>query len=429
MKIVRKTSVFSLLLALAMVVSMLAVPAAAVSSGPRLVTASEEATSQEVGFTGLPDGCQSLQVTFDLSADSAVYAFAADNSVSSIPGVYTTFKQDGAKVTVYVTAKSGALTDNGTLTLGVISTVDTPFTVTKALDMKTLDSGLGETTYPTVDEDGVTGEVVTTWPITVKSAAGGKVTASPTRAAAGDTVTLTVQPEDGYQLEKLTASDRSGKTLTLADKGEGKYTFTMPSSAVTVTAAFQGGETAVTLPFTDVAADSWYYDSVAYVYEKGLMGGTGDGLFAPDLTTSRAMIVTILYRLENSPAVTTSAGFTDVAADTWYTDAVNWANANGIVTGYGDGRFGPEDTITREQMAVILYRTAKLLGRDVSARADLSGYTDAANVGEYAVEAMQWAVAQGLLTGTDAGALLPSGSATRSQAAALLMRFCENVLK
>ena len=246
-------------------------------------------------------------------------------------------------------------------------------------------------------------------------------------------VTLTGADETpdigGKALEKLTASDRSGKTLTLADKGEGKYTFTMPSSAVTVTAAFQGGETAVTLPFTDVAADSWYYDSVAYVYEKGLMGGTGDGLFAPDLTTSRAMIVTILYRLENSPAVTTSAGFTDVATDTWYTDAVNWANANGIVTGYGDGRFGPEDTITREQMAVILYRTAKLLGRDVSARADLSGYTDAANVGEYAVEAMQWAVAQGLLTGTDAGALLPSGSATRSQAAALLMRFCENVLK
>ena len=280
-----------------------------------------------------------------------------------------------------------------------------------------------------MDEDGVTGEVVTTWPITVKSATGGKVTVSPTRAPAGMSVTLTVQPEEGRQLEQLTAVDASGKTLELRDRGEGRYTFTMPSSAVTVTATFQGGETAVTLPFTDVAADSWYYDSVAYVYEKGLMGGTGDGLFAPDLTTSRAMIVTILYRLENSPAVTTSAGFTDVAADTWYTDAVNWANANGIVTGYGDGRFGPEDTITREQMAVILYRAAKLLGRDVSARADLSGYTDAANEGEYAVEAMQWAVAQGLLTGTDAGALLPSGSATRSQAAALLMRFCENVLK
>lgn len=223
-------------------------------------------------------------------------------------------------------------------------------------------------------------------------------------------------------LQPLGITAAAGATVAI-------YTFTMPSSAVTVTATFQGGETAVTLPFTDVAADSWYYDSVAYVYEKGLMGGTGDGLFAPDLTTSRAMIVTILYRLENSPAVTTSAGFTDVAADTWYTDAVNWANANGIVTGYGDGRFGPEDTITREQMAVILYRAAKLLGRDVSARADLSGYTDAANVGEYAVEAMQWAVAQGLLTGTDAGALLPSGSTTRSQAAALLMRFCENVLK
>ena len=428
MKTVRKTPVFSLLLTLAMVISLLAVPASAASGGPRLVTSSQEATSQTVGFTGLTDGCQSLQVTFDLSADGTDYAFAADSSLSAIPGVYTTFKRDGAQVTVYVTAKSGTLTADGTLTLGTISTADTLFTVTQAVELKTLDSSLMETTYPTVDESGVSGTVVTTWPITVNSTAGGKVTASPSRAAAGTTVTLTVQPEAGRQLEQLTASDRSGKTLTLTDKGEGRYTFTMPSSAVTVTAAFRGGETAAALPFTDVAADSWYHDSVAYVYEKGLMGGTGDGLFAPDLTTSRAMIVTILYRLENSPAVTGAAGFTDVASGTWYTDAVAWADGNGIVTGYGDGRFGPEDTITREQMAVILYRTAKLLGRDVSARADLSGYTDAASVGEYAVEAVQWAVAQGLLTGSDAGALLPSGSATRSQAAALLMRFCENVL-
>ena len=426
----RKTSVFSLLLALAMAVSLLAIPASAASGGPRLVLSShEEGTSQEVGFTGLPDGCQNLQVTFALSSDGAVYDFAADNSVNAIPGVYTTFKQDGANVTVYITAKSGALTADGALTLGVISTADTPFTVVKASEMKTLDSGLGETTYPTVDESGVTGTVVTTWPVTVNAGTGGKVTASPTRAAAGTTVTLTVQPEDGRQLQQLTASDRSGKALTLTDKGNSKYTFTMPASAVTVTAAFRGGETAVTLPFTDVAADSWYYDSVAYVYEKGLMGGTGDGLFAPDLTTTRGMIVTILYRLAGSPAAANAAGFADVETGAWYTDAVNWANANGIVTGYGDGRFGPQDTITREQMAVILYRYARSLGKDVSGAADLSRYTDAAGIGEYAVEAVSWAAVKGLLTGTDAGALLPSGSATRSQAAALLMRFCENVLK
>lgn len=424
MKIVRKTSVFSLLLALAMVVSMLAVPAAAASSGPRLVISSEEATSQEVGFTGLPDGCQSLQVTFDLSADSAVYAFAADNSVSSIPGVYTTFKQDGAKVTVYVTAKSGALTDNGTLTLGVISTVDTPFTVTKALDMKTLDSGLGETTYPTVDEDGVTGEVVTTWPITVKSATGGKVTVSPTRAPAGMSVTLTVQPEEGRQLEQLTAVDASGKTLELRDRGEGRYTFTMPSSAVTVTATFQGGETAVTLPFTDVAADSWYYDSVAYVYEKGLMGGTGDGLFAPDLTTSRAMIVTILYRLENSPAVTTSAGFTDVAAGTWYTDAVNWAAAAGIVTGTGTG-FDPDGTITREQLCTILIRYMETAGLELDQVADTSGLTDLNTVSSWAGDSVELCVKYGLIFGKPGGLCDPQGTATRAEIAAVLARFVQ----
>ena len=426
----RKTSVLSLLLALAMAVSLLAVPASAASGGPRLVVSSDkEATSQEVGFTGLPDGCQSLQVTFALSEDSTVYAFAADSSVSDIPGVYTTFKQDGANVTVYVTAKSGALTADGALTLGVISTADTPFTVVKASDMKTLDSGLGETTYPTVDENGVTGDVVTTWPVTVNAAAGGKVGVSPSRAPIDMSVTLTVQPQEGYRLESLTAVDASGKALDLRDRGDGRYTFTMPASAVTVTASFRGGEAPAGLPFTDVVSGSWYYDSVAYVYEKGLMGGTGDGLFAPDLITTRGMIVTILYRLAGSPAATAAAGFADVAAGAWYADAVNWANANGIVTGYGDGRFGPEDTITREQMAVILYRYARSLGKDMSAAADLSAYTDAAGIGEYAVEAVGWAAAKGLLTGTDAGALLPSGSATRSQAAALLMRFCENVLK
>ena len=188
---------------------------------------------------------------------------------------------------------------------------------------------------------GVTGDVVTTWPVTVNAAAGGKVGVSPSRAPIGMSVTLTVQPQEGYRLESLTAVDASGKALDLRDRGDGRYTFTMPASAVTITASFQGGEAPAGLPFTDVVSGSWYYDSVAYVYEKGLMGGTGDGLFAPDLTTTRGMIVTILYRLAGSPAATAAAGFVDVAAGAWYADAVNWANANGIVTGYGDGPLRP----------------------------------------------------------------------------------------
>ena len=176
-----------------------------------------------------------------------------------------------------------------------------------------------------------------------------------------------------------------------------------------------------------MASGSWYYDSVAYVYEQGLMGGTGEGRFSPDLTTSRAMIVTILYRLEGSPAVSGGASFADVTAGQWYSDGVAWASANGIVTGYSNGSFGPDDTITREQMAAILYRYARYKGYDLSAQAALDGYADAAQVSAYAADAMKWAVGSGLITGTSGTTLSPAGSATRAQAAVILARFCQTL--
>ena len=159
-----------------------------------------------------------------------------------------------------------------------------------------------------------------------------------------------------------------------------------------------------------------------------MMDGIGNNLFSPNGTTTRAMIVTILHRLENQPA-SGSSTFTDVPANQWYTNAVAWAAANGIVDGYGDGRFGPNDTITREQMAAILYRYAQFKGYDVSNTGNLSGYTDAAQVSEWARTAMGWANAQGLITGNTATTLNPTGSATRAEVATILMRFVENVAK
>ena len=181
------------------------------------------------------------------------------------------------------------------------------------------------------------------------------------------------------------------------------------------------------LPFVDVPSGSWYEDAVWYVYENGLMAGTSDTTFAPDITTSRGMIVTILYRLEGTPAISGASGFTDVADGQYYTDAVAWAAANNIVGGYGNGLFGPNDTITREQMAAILYRYAQYKGYDVTASADLSGYSDAAQVSSYALAALQWANAEGLVNGTSDTTLTPGGSATRAQVAVILMRFCENI--
>ena len=182
------------------------------------------------------------------------------------------------------------------------------------------------------------------------------------------------------------------------------------------------------LPFTDVTKGDWFYDAVQYVYDKGMMNGVDGGRFAPNAATSRAMIVTILYRLENEPAVSGKSPFTDVAAGQWYTNAVAWAAANGIVTGTTDTTFAPNGNITREQMAAILYRYASYKGLDVSRQADLSGYADANAISAYAKQAMAWANGQGLITGVTATTLRPDGNAVRAQAATILMRLCEQVL-
>lgn len=178
------------------------------------------------------------------------------------------------------------------------------------------------------------------------------------------------------------------------------------------------------LPFTDVNDDDWFSDVVRYVYEQGLMTGTSDREFSPNLTTTRGMIVSILNRLEGGPTAE-AAGFTDVADGDWYADAVNWAASEGIVAGYEDQTFRPNDPITREQLAAMLMNYAAWKGEDVSARADLSSYNDAASVSSWAVETVQWAVAEGLISGMPGNLLEPQGSATRAQVAAILERFLE----
>lgn len=260
---------------------------------------------------------------------------------------------------------------------------------------------------------------------------GGSVKVSPIRTSRGDTVTITVDPDAGYELGTLVVTDSRGNRIDVERQSDTRYTFEMPSGRVTVEATFvevTEEPSPTVLPFTDVPASAWYYDAVEFVYERGMMAGTGNNQFSPNVTTTRAMIVTILHRLENQPAAGSSS-FTDVPAGQWYTDAVTWAAANGIVGGYGDGRFGPNDTITREQMAVILYRYAQFKGYDVSNTGNLSRYTDAGQVSTWARTAMGWANAQGLITGNTATTLNPTGSATRAEVATILMRFCEDVAR
>jgi len=177
------------------------------------------------------------------------------------------------------------------------------------------------------------------------------------------------------------------------------------------------------LPFGDVSMGDWFFEEVAYVYNAGLMSGTSETVFSPSGTTTRGMIVTILHRMEGKPDGTGT--FSDVASGDYYAKAVAWAADNGIVSGYGNGRFGPGDAITREQLAAILYRYAQNCGRNMERSGDLSAFADEDKVSAYAVQAMQWAVGEGLISGVGSGMLDPAGTATRAQAAAILSRFCK----
>ncbi len=414
-------------------------PLAHAAGGLRLVTSSQEAASQEVGFSGVSSNCQSFQATFNLSNSTAIYDFMANDVLDALPGIYTTYKQEGSAVTVYVTTKSGVLTSDGSLTLGTISANDgTNFTVEKASGVKVVGADNSETTYTQVDQGGSSGgsssggsssggsssggSTTTTRTITIQSSFGGKVTASASQAAQGKVITLTALPNSGYVLKSLTVTTASGTSVPVANQSSGKYTFTMPAAAVTVKAVFAAQETDPDFPFADVAKGSWYYEGVRYAYENGLMSGTGEGTFSPDLPTSRGMLVTILYRLAGSPAAG-SASFTDVAKGQWYADGVAWASANGVVSGYPDGSFRPNDTITREQMAAILYQYARIQGKLDDSRADLSIFSDLDSLSAYAKEPMSWAVAQGLFSGVSADTLAPGGSTTRAQAAVILTAF------
>lgn len=267
----------------------------------------------------------------------------------------------------------------------------------------------------------------TTYKVTTSAVNNGGVNASPSNAEKGATITITLSPNKGYKLDKLTVTDGSGKSVSTVKKSDTVYTFTMPASAVTVGVSYaKADETPSKTTFNDVSANDWFASAVDYVTGKGMMNGTADNTFSPKANTTRGMVVTVLYRLENQPS-TSAASFTDVASGAYYANAVAWANANGIVSGYGSGKFGPNDKVTREQLAAILYRYAQYKKYDVSGANSLDGYTDVQSVSSYAVPALQWANAAGVVTGKSGSKLDPKGYATRAEVAAMLMRFCENV--
>lgn len=260
----------------------------------------------------------------------------------------------------------------------------------------------------------------------------GTVTVSPKNPQKGDKVTITTTPEDGYTVDTVKVTDTNGKIVEVTPNDDGTYTFVQPSGKVTITVTFRQmtdtsdcprDESCPMAPFTDADRSAWYHDGIHYCVEHGLMVGTGKTTFSPNNTTTRGMIVTILWRQEGSPLVSTSLDYDDVKPEDWYGEAVRWADSAGVVTGYGNGKFGPNDPITREQMAAMLWRYAG----SPKANGSLSSFADGAQTSSWAQPAMIWAVEQGLIAGVGNDRLKPGGQATRAQAATILMRFAQDV--
>jgi len=305
---------------------------------------------------------------------------------------YTVLAKSGLTSGVYLTDPSGALASN----YYVSSTANGVWTVSYSAP-----SSGGDDSDPT-------------YAIEVgKDIRNGTVTANRRYAERGDTVTITVKPDDGFKLDDLTVTDKNGKELKLTDKGNGKYTFTMPAGKVEINAAFV--KEVETSPFSDVSTSAYYYEAVKWAQEKGITGGIGNGLFGPNQPCTRAQIVTFLWRAAGSPEPKAMSSFADVSTDAYYAKAVAWAVENGITTGTGDGKFSPDATCTRAQSVTFLFRA---IGKLVDSKAEFSDVlTDS-----YYANAVAWAVENGVTNGIGDGLFGPDNSCTRAQIVTFLFR-------
>ncbi len=267
--------------------------------------------------------------------------------------------------------------------------------------------------------------------VTLKPGSNGTVTISPNKPKEGDKVTVTVKPNAGYELDSIKAT-ADGKNVKLTEEDDNLYSFTMPKDEVTITATFKPiesdtapVETSTAPTFYDVASSDWYANAVGYVAERGMMAGS-NGSFTPNSNLTRSMMAQILYNVETGSGSGTRT-FPDVKSSDWFAGAVSWAATQGLMDGYGNGNFGPEDSITREQLASILYRYASTKGYSVSASAELSSFVDGALTSGWAEEPVRWAAGAGLLTGKSGSRLDPTGTATRAEVAQILMNFYTQV--
>ncbi len=321
----------------------------------------------------------------------------------------------GETVTFTVRPKAGLPVGSYSENIVVSGLENTTVSVTANFTVKQFSSGGGTTTYPVQVEE---------------NSQNGGVQVSPKNAVPGTLVTVTPQPAPGYELATLSVLDQYGNEVDVNPLGNGNYSFKMPRSGVKVEATFYctGSELCPTHHLSDVLVKAWYHDAVDYVVEHGIMTGTSATTFEPNTTLSRAMVAQILYNLEGQPTVTGESTFTDVSGH-WAANAIAWAQETGVVSGYGNNTFRPNQAVTREELAQMLYNYAAHMGYDLTAAGNLTAFPDGSKVSDWAQTAMSWANGNQLINGFEDDTLRPGGDSTRAQAASILMNFDVNLVE
>lgn len=363
-------------LVISAIMAAMAIPVAYAAGTPSLNIPANESTQQSVSFNNISSDVKNLQVTINLETYNKEQTYNFYSDLSKIAGVEVFYKQNSANsITIYITSNINPLTTTGNINLGTIEANES-FKITSATNMKITD-GINSQT-PSMDN------------------------------STGDN-------DNSNDLDDSNNSSGSTDSGNSNNNNSNDNTDNEPENTET------------TIQFTDVNENDWYYDAVKYVYVNGLMSGVSDTTFAPNANTTRGMIVTVLYRMENQPNVTIDNSFKDVKSTDYYGNAIYWAKQNNIVSGYNSTTFAPNDNITREQIAAILYRYAAYKGYSVDKTSDLSNFNDTSNISNYALTPIKWAVSSGLISGMGDSTISPLGNASRAQIATILMRFIENL--
>ncbi len=416
------------------VMTIMAIPVAFAAGTPSLNIPTTENTQQSVTFNNISNDVKNLQVTINLSKEQK-YEFSINEDIKDKDGVEFCYKSQGSSITIYITSNTYSLTNSDFIKLGDIS-ADENFNIISATDIKLVNDDNTSSVWediipPSDDTNDNTNNGDNNNSNNNNNNNQNNNSNSGNNNSSGNTSNNNNSNNSGNTSNNNTSNNNTSSNNTSSNNTSSNTNSNNNSSNNSNNNNNSSNDTdestQVTLPFTDVNENDWYYSAVKYVYDNGLMSGISNTTFAPNANTTRGMIVTVLYRLENQPNVNIDNSFNDVKVSDYYGNAIYWAKQNNIVTGYNSTTFAPNDNITREQMATILYRYAVYKGYTVNKTTDLSSFSDEANINSYALTPIKWAVASNIISGMGDGTISPLGNASRAQIATILMRFIENL--